>query len=180
MTSIQNLIHKTTAVLIGEDRPANLLHGLHRSLLPDIPRSSSFRDRMADGLFVLLTIFSRSAFIVGAVLGTREHGFTGFCFGLLAGWGLGFWVRRSLGLRKGDLTEAFYIRMVNRGDGAPPRLLEALIETLRGQRLDVRQCQRIGNAYLNASRRLQSYDSPAERAQILDELDRRVFEAARG
>jgi hypothetical protein len=135
---------------------------------------------MADGVFILLFLCSRIFFIAGAVAGARLSGFRGLCMGLAGGAVVGFWMRRSLGVRARNLTRGYHLRMFERGSGRPAGLLEALIELLRGNRLTMTQCRQIACAYAEAMRHLQSCNSPEERTSIIGKRNRQILEIAYG
>ncbi len=147
----------------------NQIKALWMSFLPNILGPSSFRGKVADVLFILLQFLSWTAFVPGFVIGSAYHGLVGFICGLVAGGAIGFWMHRSLGLRGRDATRGFFMRMAERGAGDHPRLLESLIETLRGEKLAMLQCRHIADTHADVSRRLQGCDSPMERAKILNE-----------
>lgn len=148
--------------------------------LPDVPRVPTARNKIADCVFVVLSLCSRIFFVAGAVTGARLQGFRGFCIGLMAGAIIGFWIRRSLGLRGGNLTRGYHLRMFERGCGKPAGLLEAVVELLRGNRLTMIQCRQIACAYAEAVRHLQSCDSAEERASIVGKRNRQVMEIVYG
>jgi hypothetical protein len=135
---------------------------------------------MADCVFVLLLLCSRLILLTGAIVGALLYGFPGLCIGLAAGFIIGFWMRRSLGLRGRHLTRGYHLRMFERGCGKSPGQLEALVELLRGNRLTMMQCRQIACAYAEAVRQLHSCDSVEERAIILGERNRQVLEIAYG
>jgi len=150
------------------------------TILPDVPRLPTARNKIADCVFVLLLVCSRSFYVIGAALGFLLHGFVGFVLGLVAGAFIGFWMRRSLGAQGGDLTQGYHFRMHERGLGKRPRLLEALVEVLRGNRPTMTQCRGIAGACAEAARELQGCGSTEERAVILAKRDRQVLEIAYG
>lgn len=150
------------------------------SLLPDAPSLPTFRGKVADGAFVLFLLIARFSFVIGAVVGGLLSGFLGVLIGLASGWIVGVWTRWSLGLRRRGLTHGFVVRMLERGDNDRPKLLESVVEMLRGHRLSAKQCRFIAAAYAEATRRLQTCESPADRAEILQERDRKVLAAAYG
>jgi hypothetical protein len=80
--------------------------------------------------------------------------------------------KANLGLRRRGLTHGFVVRMLERGNSDRPKLLESVVETLRGRRLSAKQGRSVAAAYALATRRLQTCDSPADRAEILRERDR--------
>ena len=153
---------------------------MEMSILPEVPRLPSARNKMADFVFVLLFFISRLAFVIGAMVGAFIHGFSGFLSGLIVGAIVGFWTGWSLGLSGSDTTHAFFHRMYVRGMGRRPRQLEALIEIVRGNRLSMTQCRSIASAYSEASRQLQSCDSREERSAIIDVRNRKILDASYG
>ena len=92
----------------------------------------------------------------------------------------GFWMHRSLGLQASDATGGYHFPMYERGSGKRPRLLEALVEVLRGNRPTMTQCRRIATAYAEAAQQLQSCDSTEERVKIFAKRNRRVLEITYG
>jgi hypothetical protein len=149
-------------------------------ILPDVPRLPSVRNKVADCVFAILSLCSRIFLVVGAVTGAMLHGFVGFFIGLIAGAIIGFWMRRSLGLKGKNLTHGYHSRMYERGLGGGPRLLEGLLEAVRGDRLAMTQCRGIASAYAEAARQLQSCGSAQERAIILAKRHRQVLEIVYG
>jgi len=155
-------------------------HVRNPSLLPGIPSLPTFRGRVADCAFVLLLLVSRSSLVMGALAGAMVAGLIGAAVGSAGGWIIGRWTRWSLGLRRRRLTHGFVVRMLERGNNDRPKLLESLVETLRGHRLNAKQCRIVAAAYGVATRRLQTCDSPSDRDEILKERDRKVFAATYG
>lgn len=149
-------------------------------MLPDIPSLPTWRGRVADGVFVLLLLVARCSLVFGAAVGGLLLGFPGAFIGLAGGWVIGVWMRWSLGLRRRGLTHGFVVRMLERGNNDRPKLLESLVEALRGHRLSARQCRMVAAAYAEATRRLQTCESLPERVEILQERDRKIGEAAYG
>jgi hypothetical protein len=146
---------------------------------PHSTRPSSFRNRVANWVFVVFFIISHAAFAVGILVGSIFFGIRGFILSLLAGWIIGIGIRRSLGRLPSDASHAHYIRMLERGGGAPPGWLERFVEMVRGERLTSVQCRLIAAAHSEANRQLQTCDSPVERAIILDERNRKILAATR-
>jgi hypothetical protein len=168
---------------VAAGRGAGLITALSRqftlffTLLPSVPRLPTRRSRLADGLFEFFLLLSRCTALTGAILGVSYAGwndFKGFAIGLLAGWAIGFWMRRSLGMRSWDLTRGFYVRLLERGNGNRPKLLESLIEKLRGDILTPPKCRMIAGAYAEMQRKLHLCNSLAERRRSFDELERKV------
>jgi hypothetical protein len=150
------------------------------TFLPEISRPQSFRQRIADGLFAFFVLLARFGFVIGGVIGCFVDTQNSFLPGLLAGAVAGFLIRRSLGLRGRNLTHGFFVRMLERGNGNSSKLLESLIERVRGDDFTPRQCRVATSAYAEAQRELQSCPSDDERRTILEELDRKVTAALYG
>jgi len=147
------------------------------TLLPGIPRPGSFRARMADVVLAFFVLLARFGFIIGLVAGSFAADIKGFFLWLLAGVLGGFCLRRSLGLRGRNLTHGFFVRMWERGFGNPPKLLESLVEKVRGDKLTPRTCRVLTSAYEETNRALQSSPSAEERRGINEELGRKVIAA---
>lgn len=158
--------------------PSGVLH--YMGLLPAIPRRSSFRDKMADGLLALFVVTSRFLFIVGGMIGSVYAGGKGLVIGILLGGVVGFWIRRSMGMRGRDLTHGFFIRMSQRGLGSSPALLESLVEKVRGQEITAYQCRLLASAYAEFQRALQACGSVEERDELCKTLTRSVRAALYG
>ena len=148
------------------------------SILPDVPRLPSARNKIADSLFVLLFFCSRFALIIGGIIGALVHGFSGCLIGLVAGAFVGFCISRSLGASGRDMTYAFYHRMHLRGAGRRAGRLEAFVEAVRGSRLSMMQCRQIACAYAEAGRQLQSCDSREERELIIAKRNEKILQSA--
>jgi hypothetical protein len=147
-------------------------------LLPPCPRPNTLRSRLADGLFKFLLLMSRCTVVTGAILCgsyAKTNGFKWFVIGLLVGWAVGFWIRLSLGMRAWDRTYGFYDRLLERGNGAPPKLLESLVEKLRGSEFTPSQCRMVAGAYAEMQRQLHLCDSRAERRKLFDALERKAL-----
>jgi len=157
---------------------SGLLHSL--GLLPAIPRNSSFRDKIADALLALFVVLSRFFFIVGGITGNVCAGGKGLVIGIALGGVVGFWIRRSVGMRGQDLTHGFFIRMSQRGVGSSPGLLESLVEKVRGQEITAYQCRLIASAYAEFQRALQACGSVSERDELSRTLTRDLRTALYG
>ena len=145
------------------------------ALLPKVPRPRSFRRQATDMVLALFVLLAR----YGSIFGVLWAGFAVDTRGVLLRAAVGvigsFWMRRSLGLRGGNLTHGFFVRMWERGVGDRPKLLESLIEKLRGDKLTPRRCRLVTSAYDEAKRALQSGPSGQERRNIREELNRKVL-----
>jgi len=157
---------------------SGLLHRL--GFLPAVPRRSSFRDKIADGLLASFVVLSRFFFIVGGIIGNVCAGGKGLLIGLALGAVVGFWIRRSVGIRGRDLTHGFFIRMSQRGVGSSPALLESLVERVRGQEITAYQCRLLASAYAEFQRALQACGSTEEREELCRTLGGRVRAALYG
>jgi hypothetical protein len=149
-------------------------------ILTDVPRLPTVRNKIADSVLALLLLCSQSALLIGAVVGVLLNEFTGAVVGLAMGAVVGFWIRRSLGFQHRDLTEAYHLRMHQRGLGKRPRLLESLVETLRGNKLSMTQCRGIASTFTEAARELQGCHTPEERVAVIAKRNRMAFEIAYG
>ncbi len=157
---------------------SGVLHSL--GLLPAIPRKSSFRDKIADGLLAFFILSSRFLFIVGGIIGNVYVGGKGLVIGILLGGIVGFWIRRSVGMRGRDLTHGFFSRMSQRGVGSSPALLESFVEKVRGQEIAAYQCRLMASAYAEFQRALQACGSVEERDELCKTLSRSVRAALYG
>jgi hypothetical protein len=149
-------------------------------LLPSMPRTPSRRNRIADCLMAIFILFARFLFIVGGVIGSLWPTAADVALGIIIGGGVGFWVRRSVGLRGGDLTHGFFVRMRERGVGSSPGLLESIVERIRGGVLTAYQCRLLASAYAEFQRGMQSCGSITERDDLYKIFDRSVQAAFRG
>lgn len=147
-----------------------------RSFVCDVPRPRSFRARVAEVVFLVLLILSRDGFVPAGVLGCIYFGSNGLILGPPAVWLAGLLVQRSMGLRGRDLRHGFFVRMLERGNGQPPGILERLIERLRGDELTLAKCHLVAGAYGLAKQQLQTVGTEKERQRIHAELDRKVLE----
>ena len=156
--------------------------GLARSryftLLPPGPRPATRRSRLTDGVFEFFLLLSRCTAVVGAIM-CGSYAKTNSCewlvLGLFAGWAVGFWIRRSLGMRSWNLAHGFYVRLWERGNGNRPKRLESLVEKLRGDEFTPSQCRMVFGAYTEMKRQLHLCNSPAERRRVFDDLERKVM-----
>jgi hypothetical protein len=147
-------------------------------ILPDIPFPATARNRIANVLFAGLLLFSWALLVLGTFVGAATAGgWKGMAGGLAAGWAVGFWIRRSLGLRGGNLTRGYFLHILARGRGAEPGWLENLVEIVRGLRLTPSQCRIIVGFQVEAERLWESAGSPAERDRVTAERNRKMLEA---
>lgn len=132
------------------------------------------REKLAERLFVGLQIFSYSLFAVGGIVGYVFYQLYGLILLTLLGYLAGVWVRRSLGIRGLKPTTGFFMRLRERARGAPPGLLEWLLEKLSQNELPPAKCQAILQVYDRSVTRLKKISSTEDQNAILAELDRRV------
>jgi hypothetical protein len=157
---------------------AGLALSRYLTLLPPGPRPTTRRSRLADGLFEFFLLLSRCTAVVGAIMCSsyaKTNGGQRFVLGLLAGWAVGFWIRRSLGMRSWNLTQGFYVRLWERGNGNRPKLLESLVEKLRRDEFTPSQCRMVAGAYAEMQRQLHLCNSRVERLRVFDDLERKVL-----
>ncbi len=137
-------------------------------------RRGSRREKLADALFLTLWAASYLLFIAGGIAGYLTSRFYGMILFTVLGYGIGIWMRRSLGLRGRKATTGFFTRMRERAQGAKPGLLEWLIEKVGGTPFTQARCRAVVEAQERAVRQLKRLDTPAEQNKVLAELDRRV------
>jgi hypothetical protein len=142
--------------------------------IPNMPRSLTARERLADHLYFYLQTASWFVFLAGGIAGYAIKGLIG-CVALLAGgWLFGMWMRRSLGQRGRNQFLGFYQRIRERANGSRRGLLEWLIEAIRGSGFTISKCRAITAAYDRAMLQGRSTSSAAEQQAILQRLDAEV------
>lgn len=149
-------------------------------LTPDLPKAHTTRGRIANALFAGLFGFSWIAFVVAELIGSANFGWAGCGIGLVVGWIFGMWMRRSLGVSNRNLTRGFFIRMLDRGNGSPTRLLESWVEALRGRRLTMVDCRALVAIRGEALRHWQVTESPEEHERIRREQDQKILRVLYG
>jgi hypothetical protein len=157
---------------------AGLALSRYFTLRPPGLRPRTRRNRLADGLFELFLLLSRCTVVAGAILGgayTQTRSFKWSAIGLIVGWAVGFWIRFSLGMRSLDLKHGFYVRLLERGNGSRTKLLEYLVEKLRGNEFSASQCRIAAGAYAELQRQLRVCISPAERYRLTEGFEQKVM-----
>lgn len=144
------------------------------TFLPGFSRPRTFRQRMADAVFLFFAALARFGFLIGGLVSRFLMTVESWLPGVLVGVAAGLLIRRSLGLKGRNPTHSFFVRAWERANGGSPRLLEWFIERLRGGVLTLRQCRALSSAYAECQRELQSCPSETERRRIHRELDRKV------
>jgi hypothetical protein len=145
-----------------------------RAPVRTMPRPLTAAEQRGDRLHFHLQVVAFVVLFLVPILGGLWFGWAGAAAGLVAGVLLRLWIRRSLGLRGPNLHDAFLIRMRERANGSRRRLLEALIERVRGRPFTRAQCAAIADAWDDARARLAEAASGDERLAIVEELDARV------
>ena len=141
---------------------------------PRMPRAMTRRELFADLLFVFLQIASRFIFLLAGIAGFVWKGFAGAAVLAVAGYLLGWWMRRSLGKRGRDPNTGFFVRMSERARGSRRGVLEWAIEKTRGTEFTREKCAAICSAYENAAATLRGPVDAATEKRVLSELDEAV------
>lgn len=136
-----------------------------------MPRRLTAAEHRGDRLFLHLQIISLALPLFISAMGGLVGGWIGVAVGLLFGWLVGVWIRRSLGLRASDPWDGFLIRMRERANGSRPGLLEALVENVRRRRFTREQCVAITLAWEETCDRLACEPSPEAKRRLILEFD---------
>ncbi len=140
------------------------------------PVALTGREKLADGLFTVLWVLSWALPAIGGVGGYFLYQYFGILLFAILGYGLGAWMRRSLGVRGRRATTGFFMRMRERAQGMRPGVLETMLERLSRHELTAEKCRSIVLAYDRAIKQLRRNPGVEERNKILAGLDRRVKE----
>jgi len=150
------------------------------TFLPALPQRISIRERLANGLYLVLRFFLKYGFVIGCVGGGLLLGAYGYVYGAVIGALLGFWVRHSLVYRAGDHTSNYFLRLHERSCGAQPRYLESMLEGIRGAKLTSYQCRQVVNAYALMQRDLAKCVLDEEKDRVLKQFERETMIAIYG
>ncbi len=133
------------------------------------------RQKLAEDIYVYLKIFSEVLFFFTAFFGYHAYGLYGLVLFAVVGYGVGAWIRRSLGVRgSSSPTKGFFRRMRERANGSPPGLLEGMLERYGNFPLSREQCRNVALAEERAIKQLTHTVSKDEQNRILADLDRKV------
>lgn len=143
-------------------------------VISNMPREMTRRERLGDAIYLQLQMLARLLLLPAAILGFYLGSVAGALAGLLTGYLAGRWVRHSLGMRGPDPTLGFFRRMRERAEGSRPRVLERLLEAIRGNRFTPEKCRAIWQAYERAGEELRGAQTREELYRILNELDQVV------
>jgi len=141
-------------------------------LLPALPKRSTYRERLANGLHIGLRFFLKFGFLIGSLVGGMLLGTAGYVYGMVIGALLGFWVRHSLAYRSGNATSNYFLRMHERSCGAQPRFLESMLEGIRGAKLTCYQCRRVVNAYAVMQQQLETCVLDEDTDRVLEQFEK--------
>ena len=139
-----------------------------------MPRRMTPQEKAADTVYLYLQVSSRLLFILGALVGYWFHGVYTALVGAFAGYIIGIWMRRSMGIRGPDPEEGWFQRMRERAEGSPRGYLEWLIETIRANEFTKEKCRAICAAYDEAMDSLQLCSSQEDREAVQKKLDQTI------
>jgi hypothetical protein len=143
--------------------------------VPRMPRRLTHREKCADQVYLYLQLGSRVLFVFAGILGYSWEGFPGATALAVTGYIVGWWIRRSLGIRRPKAL-GFFVRMCERAHGSRRGVLEWVIENMRENELTLQKCSAICDVYENAMMKLQNGADAATETRVLQDLDRRVKE----
>lgn len=150
----------------------------HQSSLSDgieqMPRRLTDAERRGDTLFLHLQVLSVVMLLLCPAIGGVATGWVGAGIGVMVGWMVRVWMRRSMGIRGPNPHDGFFIRMRERASGTRRGVLEALIETVRRRPFTREQCAAITRAWDETHQRLAATVSQEERRVLVNTLDAEV------
>ncbi len=139
-----------------------------------MPRRLTDGERSGDRLFLHLQVLSSVFLLMCPALGGVLRGWLGGGIGLIVGWMVRTWMRRSMGLRGSNPNDGFFIRMRERANGARRGILEAMIENVRHRQFNREQCIAITRAWDETGQRLAGITSQEEKRALINALDAKV------
>jgi hypothetical protein len=139
-----------------------------------MPRRMTEAEHRGDKLFFHLQVASSVVLVLFPILGGVLRGWIGAGIGLVVGWMVRIWVRRSMGLRGSNPNDGFFIRMRERAKGARPGMLETLIERVRQRTFTQRQCAEITEAWNQTRLQMEAAKSIEEKRQLMEKLDSQI------
>jgi hypothetical protein len=150
----------------------------HQSSLSDgidqMPRRLTDAERRGDTLFLHLQVLSVVMLLLCPAIGGVARGWVGAGIGVMVGWMVRAWMRRSVGIRGSNPHDGFFIRMRERASGARRGVLEALIETVRRRPFTREQCAAITRMWDDTHQRLAATASQEEKRVLINTLDAEV------
>jgi len=139
-----------------------------------MPRRLTDGERSGDRLFLHLQVLSSVFLLMCPALGGVLRGWLGGGIGLIVGWMVRTWMRRSMGLRGANPNDGFFIRMRERANGARRGVLDAVIENVRHRQFNREQCIAITRAWDETGQRLARITSQEEKRALINALDAKV------
>ena len=136
----------------------------------------SKRERFADKVYIVLIILSRLLFIVLGLIGLIKLNFVYSVIGVVYGYFIGKWIRYSLGINEKIEFNGYYKRRNDIAMGGNRRLLEFLIEKLRGNEFTVDKCIRITEVYNDFKQKSKFVNNDESLQELLIELDSKTKE----
>jgi hypothetical protein len=140
----------------------------------NMPRDLSGQEKFADILYVILQILSKILFIILGIIGFIYYKYIGAIGGAIIGYLIGHWIRYSLGRAGSNPHDAYFVRMRQRANGSKPRLLEYLLEKIRGNEFTQKKCREIIDAYDDAIEQLRKCSNEFQRQAVLNRLDTEI------
>jgi hypothetical protein len=134
------------------------------------------REKLVETLYLTLQVISQVLLILGGILGYIFYEIYGLILFAAAGYLLGVWIRRSLGIRGRKQTTGFFMRMRERAQGFRPGLLEWTLEKVSRNEFTRAKCRAVTQIYEKSVRQLKQSQSTEEQNRILADLDKRVYQ----
>ena len=137
-------------------------------------RPRTLLEKRADTLYGYLSIGSEFLFLIFGLIGLYFYQIYGLIAMAAMGYVLGFWIRRSLGIRGRKANTGFFKRMRERSQGSPPGLLERLLENISQTSFTPEKCKAVTSQYEKSVTRLRQAKTPEAQKKVLEELDFKV------
>ena len=121
--------------------------------IPNMPRQLTVRERLTDILYFILQLGAKLAWLPAGIIGYTEGGVISAGGCIIVAVVVGFLVSYSMGVRRWNQNDGYFVRMRQRANGSRRGLLEFMIEKLRGNEFSREQCRAIAEAYDSAVER---------------------------
>lgn len=131
----------------------------------------SNRVRIADRVYLIIQLFSKTCFLFLGIFGYVYFKFLGLGVGILIGFLFSKWVSYSLGIYRKEEYGGFYKRKEERANGSRSRLLEFVMEKLRDSEFTVEKCQKLHEVYLEFKDKASKAKNEKELMDYRIELD---------